>query len=126
MARAGSETKYPWGDDVGRGKANCHGCGSRWDDVRTAPAGSFPANGFGVHDAVGNVYEWVEDCGRYDYDGAPSDGSVWAPDGACRLRMMRGGSWLSLPRAIRPANRVRHPAGHRDIDIGFRVARSLF
>ena len=126
MARAGSETKYPWGNEIGRGRANCDGCGSRWDDTRPAPVGSFPANGFGVHDAIGNVYEWVEDCGRYSYDGAPSDGSVREPDGACRLRMMRGGSWLSLPRASRPANRVTNPVGYRDVNIGFRVARSLY
>ena len=125
-ARAGSRTKYPWGGEVGRGNANCDGCGSRWDDARTAPVGSFPANRFGVHDAIGNVYEWVEDCGGYSYDGAPSDGAVREPDGPCTQRMMRGGSWLSLPRASRPANRVRNPAGYRDVNIGFRVARSLF
>ena len=126
MARAGSEARYPWGDAIGRGNANCDGCGSAWDDERTAPAGSFPANSFGVHDAVGNVYEWVEDCGRSDYVGAPTDGSIWRPDGACGWRMMRGGSWLSLPRANRPANRVRNPDAFQDIHVGFRVARSLF
>ena len=126
MARAGSDTRYPWGSDIGRGNANCDGCGSRWDDDRTAPVGSFPANEFGIHDAVGNVYEWVADCGRDSYAGAPSDGSARESDGACTMRMMRGGSWLSLPRASRPANRVRNPVGYQDINIGFRVARSLF
>ena len=77
-ARAGSETRFPWGDDVGSGNANCDECGSRWDDERTAPVGSLPANAFGVHDMVGNLYEWVEDCGRYSYEGAPSDGSAVA------------------------------------------------
>ena len=124
-ARAGSETRFPWGDDVGRGNANCDGCGSRWDDERTAPVGSLPANAFGVHEMVGNVYEWVEDCGQYSYEGAPSDGSAVAPDAACRLHMIRGGSWLSLPRASRPANRVRSPVGFSDINVGFRVARDL-
>ena len=77
---------------------------------------------------VGNVYEWVADCGGASYEGAPSDGSAHpsGDDGDCEQRMMRGGSWLSLPRAIRPANRVRNPAGFRDIHTGFRVARSLF
>ena len=42
-ARAESGTRFPWGDDVGRGNANCDGCGSRWDDERTAPVGSLPA-----------------------------------------------------------------------------------
>ena len=124
-ARAGSESRYPWGDDVGRVNANCDGCGSRWDDDRTAPVGSLPANAFGVHDMVGNVYEWVEDCGRYGYAGAPSDGSAVEPDAACRQRTMRGGSWLSLPRASRPANRVRNPVGFQDIHVGFRVVRDL-
>ena len=126
VARAGSETRYPWGDAIGRGNANCDECGSSWDDERTAPAGSFPANAFGVHDTIGNVYEWVEDCGRADYAGAPADGSVWEPEGACAWRVMRGGSWLSLPRASRPANRVRVPDAFQDINVGFRVARSLF
>ena len=124
-ARAGSEARYPWGDDVGRGNANCDECGSRWDDERTAPVGSLPANAFGVHDMVGNLYEWVQDCGQYSYEGAPSDGSAIEPDAACRQRMMRGGSWLSLPRASRPANRVRNPVGFSDINVGFRVARDL-
>ena len=39
--------------------------------------------------------------------------------------MMRGGSWLSLPRASRPTNRVRTPVGFSDINVGFRVARDL-
>ena len=126
MARAGSEARYPWGNEVGHGNANCDGCGSSWDDERTAPAGSLPANAFGVHDAIGNVYEWVADCGRDSYEGAPADGSIREDDGPCRWRMMRGGSWLSLPRSSRPANRLRNPIGYQDINIGFRVVRSLF
>ena len=126
-ARAGSGTRFPWGDEVGRGHANCEECGTPWDDATTSPVGSFPANAFGVHDMVGNVYEWVADCGRDSYAGAPSDGSVQEPgDGACVWRMMRGGSWCSLPRASRPANRVRVPDVFHDIHVGFRVARSLF
>ena len=124
-ARAGSDTRYPWGNEVGPNRANCDGCGSDWDDARTAPVGSFPANAFGVHDTVGNVYEWVADCARETYEGAPSDGSVWSTDETCRSRMMRGGSWVSLPRALRSANRVRVPVVFRDINVGFRVARDL-
>ena len=125
VARAGSETRFPWGDDAGRGNANCDGCGSPFDDERTAPVGSLPPNAFGVYDMVGNLYEWVEDCGSYGYEDAPSDGSAVAADAACRHRMMRGGSWLSLPRASRPANRVRNPLGFSDINVGFRMARDL-
>ena len=124
-ARAGSDSRYPWGNDVGLNRANCDGCGSEWDDMQTAPVGSFPANAFGVHDTVGNVYEWVADCGRITYEGAPSDGSVWNADETCRVRMMRGGSWVSLPRALRSANRLRRLAGNRDINTGMRIARDL-
>ena len=125
-ARAGSGTRFPWGNEVGRGHANCEECGMPWEDPRTAPVGSFAANAFGLHDMVGNVYEWVADCAGDSYAGAPSDGSALGPvDGTCAWRMMRGGSWCSLPRASRPANRVRVPDAFHDIHVGFRVARSL-
>ena len=39
-ARAGTITRYSWGDAIGRNRANCDGCGSRWEDTRPAPVGS--------------------------------------------------------------------------------------
>ena len=91
-ARGGTTTRYSWGDDIGRNRANCEGCGSRWDDKLTAPVGSFPANVFSLHDMHGNVWEWVEDCWNGNYRGAPSDGNAWM-DGDCDIRVLRGGSW---------------------------------
>ena len=125
VARAGTETRYHWGDAVGRNRANCDGCGSRWDNRQTSLVGSFSANGFGLHDALGNVWEWVEDCWHDDYDGAPTDGSAWTSGGGCSRRVLRGGSWLSNPGVVRSACRGRYPSGNRSYVVGFRVARTL-
>ena len=46
-ARAGTETKYSWGNKIGRNRANCYDCGSQWDNKKTAPVGSFRPNGWG-------------------------------------------------------------------------------
>ena len=124
VARAGSSTTYSWGNDIGSNRANCDGCGSQWDASQTAPVGSFPANGFGVHDMHGNVWEWVEDCWNDDYTGAPSDASAWR-SGNCETRVFRGGAWNGIPWALRSALRGRITSGLRSIDFGFRVARTL-
>jgi formylglycine-generating enzyme required for sulfatase activity len=54
-ARAGTETTYWWGDEVGENHANCSSCGSEWDNMQTAPVGSFASNPWGLYDTVGNV-----------------------------------------------------------------------
>ena len=106
-ARAGTETRYSWGDEIGTNRANCDGCGSQWDDRQTAPVGSFPPNPFGLHDMHGNVGEWVEDCWNDSYRSAPADGIAWL-SGDCDRRLSRGGSWWS-PRTIRAAGARRTP-----------------
>ena len=125
VARAGTRTRYWWGDEVGHGWTNCSDCGSRWDGDSTAPVGSFVANAFGMYDVHGNVEEWVEDCWHGGYAGAPSDGSAWTAGGNCEDRVLRGGSWFSGSRGLRSADRFRYAAGDRNDVIGFRVARIL-
>ena len=124
VARAGSETAYSWGNEIGRNRANCDGCGSRWDGKQTAPVGMFAGNAFGLHDVHGNVTEWVEDCWNETYAGAPADGSAWE-QGDCNRRVVRGSSWIWFPRFLRSADRGRDSAGSRYYLVGFRVARSL-
>jgi formylglycine-generating enzyme required for sulfatase activity len=126
-ARAGTQTRYWWGDDPGNNKANCKGCGSQWDNEQTAPVGSFKPNPFGLFDTAGNVWEWVADCLHKSYEGAPNDGSAWleAKAGDCGQRVVRGGSWGSAPAGLRAAIRPWHVPGFRRNDLGFRLAQDL-
>jgi formylglycine-generating enzyme required for sulfatase activity len=137
-ARAGMATARYWGDDpqeraacafangldrsatamLGRGLP-----GLACDDgaVHTAAAGSYAANPFGLFDMLGNAAEWVLDCYHPTYDGAPADGSP-RTDGDCTYRVTRGGSFLSLPRALRAAARNRLEPDARNVATGFRLA----
>ena len=117
-ARAGSTTVYPWGNRVGHGRANCEGCGSRWDDRRTAPVGSFEANAWGLHDTVGNVWEWT--CSWYDwrYAGLEEHCALGAEHRAVRV-----GSWGYRPGWVRTATRNGDSPDHQSNDLGFRLAQ---
>ena len=123
-ARAGTVTRYSWGNEIGVNQANCAGCGSDWDDEKTAPVGSFVANDFGLYDMHGNVFEWVEDCAHANYEGAPTDGGVWT-GGDCDLRISRGGCWHFSPRSLRSAYRDMDPPSYRYHLVGFRLVRDL-
>lgn len=90
----------------------------------TAPVGSYPPNAFGLHDLIGNVWEWTEDCFYNDYASAKPD-SAARTEPACPARTVRGGDWFSSEAALRPAARAKANADARHDDIGFRVARSL-
>jgi len=123
-ARAGSTTVYYWGDEIGKGNANCDGCGSKWDNEQTSPVGSFAANAFNLYDMAGNVWQWVQDCYHDGYDGALTNGLAWT-SGDCSRRVIRGGSWISKPQLLRSAGRFWNHADSRGNLLGFRVARTL-
>ena len=131
VARAGTTGAFHFGATISTSRANYDGrytySSGRKGGYRgrTVPVGSFPANGFGLHDVHGNVREWVEDCWHADYRGAPSDMSAWTRRGDCGRRVLRGGSWNDLPRILRSALRSRNSTGDRFINLGFRVARTL-
>jgi formylglycine-generating enzyme required for sulfatase activity len=127
-ARARTSAAYPWGDDVkmnGMAMANCNDCGSEWDGKRPAPVGSFAPNQFNLHDMVGNVWVWVEDCLHSNYDEAPVNGSAWLKDSHCESHILRGGSWEHDPRSLRLATRSGNTSVLRVNFIGVRVGRTL-
>ncbi|MBX2854362.1 MAG: SUMF1/EgtB/PvdO family nonheme iron enzyme [Rhodobacteraceae bacterium] len=132
-ARAGTETPFHTGPRITPEQANfaaIHSYNGSAKGVwrkQTVPVGSFPANGWGLHDVHGNVSEWVQDCRHFDYSGAPSDGSAWMNDrnGDCSSAVLRGGSWSRTPAVIRSANRNRFFRDDSNSSIGFRVAQTL-
>ena len=133
-ARAGTRTARWWGEgetgqcthanlvDASAGIPWGTGCSD--GHSRTAPVGSFRANAWGLHDVLGNVQEWTQDCWNDSYAGAPTDGSAWER-GGCSFPVLRGGAWSTGPRLIRSAHRGRGAAQTRLNDWGFRVARTL-
>ena len=133
MARAGSTTKYPWGDEIDNSKAKYDS--EVVSEKSTVPVGSYSANAFGVYDTVGNVEEWVEDCWHKNYKDAPIDGSAWLSPwwsalwstwwGSCETRGLRGGSWFFTPTYISSASRARNSVTVGLYRFGFRIARTL-
>jgi len=124
-ARAGSKRRFPWGDDLGKGLANCPGAETPWDDKQPAPVGSFEANAFGLHDMIGNLWEWVEDSWHGNYSGAPSRGESW-PAGDATKRVLRGGSYaLTAGECYTAFRDFARPPEFRNYIFGIRVARTL-
>jgi formylglycine-generating enzyme required for sulfatase activity/WD40 repeat protein len=123
-ARAGTQTAYFWGDEIGYQNANCNGCGSQWDNRGTSPVGSFKPNAFGLYDMAGNVWQWVQDCYQNNYNEAPTDGSALSISD-CSNRVVRGGSWLDLPEYLRSPLRLSYSIHFSNPNIGFRLARTL-
>ena len=113
MARAGSTTKYPWGDEIDSSKAKYKSKnGSKESPV---PVGDYSGNAFGLYDTAGNLYEWAGDCQHETYNNAPTDGSTWlsTSGGVCKKRVLRRGSWGDTPNDRRSASRFRINASLR-------------
>jgi formylglycine-generating enzyme required for sulfatase activity len=134
-ARAGTTTRYPWGDKIDHNYGNFGNDSEqlggmvegrdKWDN-ETAPVASFPPNAFGLYDMQGNVFEWLQDCYKKDVSDGPSDGSPNL-DSDCRTRMFRSGTFVSHPFMHRSGNRSPGyvPTTRGRNYLGIRVARTL-
>lgn len=86
---------------------------------KTTEVGSFIPNTFGLYDMHGNVWEWCMDGWHGSYEGAPIDGNNRKLTG--QIKILRGGSWLNLPRLCRSADRDSNRSGFLNDAVGFRV-----
>ncbi len=109
--RAGAETDFWWGADVGSNHTDCDGCDSLWDNRRTAPAGSFKPNPFGLFDTTGNSWVWTSTC--------YADPKTHA---ACAQHVIRGGAWHQMPAGLRAFARYHHTLDTHSATLGFRLA----
>jgi formylglycine-generating enzyme required for sulfatase activity len=136
--RAGTQTARYWGDapeqacrygnvydERAKGQFNyslpVHNCND--GSAVTAPVGQFVANGFGLHDLLGNVVEWVEDAYSDTAYGEHRRQNPLYSRGSSE-RVLRGSSWLDYPRPVRCAFRGINTPGTRNFGVGFRLRRT--
>lgn len=127
--RAGTTTPFHSGETITSELANYDASSTYGNGPKgvyrkqTTPVGLFPANDWGLQDMHGNVWEWCLDHWHTNYVGAPEDGSAWLNENAGERepRLLRGGSWFSVPRFCRSACRLSSPPGDRFDIVGFRV-----
>ncbi|MBI5202032.1 MAG: formylglycine-generating enzyme family protein [Elusimicrobia bacterium] len=127
----GRNQKYPWGDApancelaVMRGSGGSPGCdGSGTMPVCSRPKGNAQfASGGELCDAVGNVWQWVQDHYKTSYAGAPTDGGAVVDIGPSRV--LRGGAFVyEQPDYLRADFRGSTMSFLRSNTVGFRVAR---
>jgi len=137
-AKAGSESPFAFGKTITSDLANYKGTfpflsvtGGVFRN-ELIPVGSLKnLNAFGLADMHGNVWEWTADNWHEDYNGAPTDGSVWEAQEPEEedseeqdprlLRVIRGGSWDSIASNCRSTSRRKQPQMSGSNKIGFRV-----
>ena len=122
-ARSGSSQRWDFGDSEQQlGEYAWYTVNS---GAKTFPVGQKRANGYGLYDMHGNVYEWVQDVWHDSYNGAPTDGSAWMLGANPAWRVLRSGGWYSdPPHLLRSATRGGDVPVHRDRFVGFRIART--
>jgi formylglycine-generating enzyme required for sulfatase activity len=136
-ARANTVTPWFWGDDPNQAckyanvtdydfakahetdKARGFQCAD--GHAFASPVDAYPPNPFGLHDMLGNVYDYMEDCVTANYMGAPDDGSVFGR-GRCVAHVIRGAAWAGPIERVRTGHRGLPPIDKQEPTHGFRVA----
>jgi eukaryotic-like serine/threonine-protein kinase len=126
--RAGTATPFYFGETITTDLANYDGTQAPYGSVpkgvsrkETTEVGKFPPNAFGLYDMHGNVWEWCQDVGNYNYNGAPIDGSPWLTGKDIDTKLLRGGSWNLNPFYCRSAARDFHLRVDNRNSHGFRL-----
>ena len=129
-ARAGTASKFWWGDEYQQGKDHCDrdqgGCPAGTELSQPLPVARFQANPFGLYDVTSNVMEWVQDCGNDSHKRDPIDNSGAArTDGDCDYRMVKGSNWKNPQPYVHLSKRLDVERDYQSKQIGFRVLREL-
>ncbi|AFZ02100.1 bifunctional serine/threonine-protein kinase/formylglycine-generating enzyme family protein [Calothrix sp. PCC 6303] len=126
--RAGTTTPFYFGETITTDLANFDGNHTYAYAPKgvyrkeTTEVGKFPPNAFGLYDMHGNVWEWCQDSGHSNYNGAPTDGNAWIDNNQNKL--LRGGSWYNYPKVSHSAYRYIITREYRKNNVGFRLVFS--
>ena len=137
MCRAGSTTRYFYGDDLKLEKLNDYGWyghegwyGRAENDRYVQAPGLKKPNAWGIYDTIGSVWEMCQDIAQHNwnYEGAPTDGSAWMKprtDGKEPSHPLRGGGSHSSDRRVRSASRHAYRQSASSHYVGFRICCDL-
>ena len=121
-ARGSLDSIYPWGDQLGEGRANCRDCGQSVVPFQPVSTKQYKANAFGLFHMSGNVWEWAGQA--LDVPVESSDANA-PPISLGGFAALKGGSWLDSGDALRVSKREKDPSLMSANFVGFRVAADL-
>jgi formylglycine-generating enzyme required for sulfatase activity len=117
VARAGTSTRYSFGDNVADLDAYAWHTGNAAGN--DPPVGAKKPNPWGLYDVHGYLWEWCADPWHANYEGAPTDGSVWQ-SGDPQMAVLRGGSWKDPADCLTSSFRRAESKNTRDDAVGLR------